>query len=123
MGKRWGNQGRAFEDAVCKAVEDRGVPFERTGAVYLPYTLKATYTPDLVIGDHGLMYIEVKSYLDEDDRKKMEAVKESHPDLDIRFIFSKPDKLLPHRKKLTHAGWAEKHNFKWTTIDKIGEWL
>ena len=120
MGKRWGNQGRAFEDAVCNSFEAFGASFTRSGSVYVPYVLTASYTPDIVIGD---MYIEVKSYLDEDDRRKMEAVKLSNPHLDIRFVFSKPFKLLPHRKKLTHAGWAEKNNFPWTTADNLQKWI
>lgn len=66
----------------------------------------------------GATYLEVKGYLDYDDRLKMLAVKQSHPDLDICFVFMKPNQRLP-RQKITHAEWAEKNGFRWCTVDTL----
>ena len=78
----------------------------------LPYTLPQpvqNYTPDFQIGD---MIIEVKGYLPYKDQIKMIAVKQAHPDLDIRFVFCDPNKKLP-RRKMTHSEWADKHGYPW----------
>jgi len=45
-----------------------------------------TYTPDFVL-DNGII-IETKGIFDSEDRRKHLAIKEQHPELDIRFVFS-----------------------------------
>ena len=78
----------------------------------LPYVLPQpvqNYTPDFIIGN---IIIEVKGYLPYRDQAKMIAVKQAHPDLDIRFVFYDPNKKLP-RRKMTHSEWADKYGFPW----------
>lgn len=67
-------------------------------------------------------YFEVKGYLDYDDRLKMLAVKAAHPELNIVFVFMKPNQKLP-RQKMTHAEWAERNGFKHTTVEKLGDFI
>ena len=47
-----------------------------------------TYTPDFQL-DNGIL-IETKGMFSMDDRRKHIAVKQQHPKLDIRFVFSNP---------------------------------
>ena len=76
----------------------------------LPYVIEHKYIPDFRVGD---VYLECKGWFKSTDRRKMLAVKKSHPDLDIRFVFQSPYNKLSKRSKTTYAMWAEKHNFPW----------
>lgn len=68
-----------------------------------------TYTPDFVL-DNGII-IETKGIFDNEDRRKHIAIKEQHPELDIRFIFSNANAKLYKGAKSTYARWCEKNNF------------
>ena len=76
----------------------------------LPYVIEHNYIPDFRVGD---IYIECKGWFKSTDRRKMLAVKKSHPDLDIRFVFQSPYNKLSKRSKTTYAMWADKHGFPW----------
>lgn len=80
------------------------------------YTLTKTYTPDFFLEDDILL--EVKGVLMQRDREKMIAVRRDHPSLKIVFVFSAPHKKVPGLKS-THAEWAEKNGYGWTTPDKL----
>jgi hypothetical protein len=122
-GKRKGSYGRKFEDSVCAALEELTGAFKRSGAVKIPYTDQpALYLPDIIIERVSNIYIEVKSWLDYEDQRKMKNVKRCNPDLDIRFIFRDPNKKLS-TSNMTHAEWSEKYHFKWGTVDSLEEWL
>lgn len=68
-----------------------------------------TYTPDFVL-DNGII-IETKGIFDNEDRRKHIAIKEQHPELDIRFIFSNANAKLYKGAKSTYARWCEKNDF------------
>ncbi len=80
----------------------------------IPYTYIANYTPDFVIGD---IYIEVKGYFKPADRKKMRAVKNSHPDLDIRLWFMQDNYLSNKTKANRYSDWADKNGFPYHVGD------
>jgi len=86
----------------------------------LPYTLNGEYRPDFVIKSTGII-VEAKGYLDRDSKRKMVAVKQQHPDLDIRFLFMYADKKMPGSKQ-THAQWATKNGFKWAEGEIPDDW-
>jgi len=87
----------------------------------IPYTLTCNYIPDFILASGVIL--EVKGYLDSDDKRKMIAVKEVNPELDIRFVFQSPYSKIP-RTQMTHARWAEKHGFPWCHYQQIPpEWL
>lgn len=69
----------------------------------IPYLIPGNYLPDFVVSfpDGRIMYIEVKGYFRIEDRRKMAAVKNSNPHLDIRMVF--PTKSKKNIK------WCEKH--------------
>lgn len=87
----------------------------------VPYVLKGTYHPDfrLVVND---VLIEAKGLLDQASKRKMIAVKEQHPELDIRFVFMDADKKVPGTKQ-THGQWATRNGFVWANREIPKEWL
>lgn len=91
---------------------------------YLNYTIPESvhkYTPDFVL-PNGII-IETKGVFDADDRKKHLLIKEQHPELDIRFVFSRSKTPIYKGSKTTYASFCEKNGFKYS--DKIipKEWI
>ena len=78
-------------------------------------TKPRTYTPDFVLGN-GVV-IETKGRFMPSDRTKHLLIKEQHPELDIRFVFSNSRTRLSKRSKTTYGQWCEKHGFQYS--DKI----
>jgi hypothetical protein len=110
--------GKKFEKKVLEELHENGVSFTFEG-LKLSYSITAIYKPDIVL-PNGVI-IEVKTFLPYDEQRKLRAVKESNPDLDIRLLFEKPDKKLPN-SKLTHGEWATKYGFIWTEGTVPKEW-
>jgi hypothetical protein len=80
-----------------------------------------TYTPDFVL-DNGII-IETKGIFDSEDRRKHIAVREQHPELDIRFVFSNANAKLYKGAKSTYAVWCKKNDFKYAHRVIPEEWL
>ena len=100
-----------FEAAVAASLNKRGLPFHYEGQA-LPYKIEAIYTPDFIL-PNGVI-VETKGLFDSDDRRKMVAVKEQNPHLDIRLCFMKADvKLSRAPRSLTYWQWSERHGFLW----------
>lgn len=77
------------------------------------YVIKErTYIPDftIVLPSGRVFYIEAKGYLRPEDRTKMVAVKLANPNADIRFLFSKDNKLNG-KSQTRYSEWATKHGF------------
>jgi len=99
--------------------------------VKIPYTLRKNYTPDWVISKKGKrkvdevltvadlsdkIIIETKGVLDAGQREKFKAIKEQHPDLDIRFVCSRDNYITKKKNKKREGGmrysdWCEKYGF------------
>jgi hypothetical protein len=100
-----------FESAVALSLAKRGLSFSYEGQA-LPYKIEAVYTPDFIL-PNGVI-VETKGLFDSDDRRKMVAVKDQHPELDIRLCFMKADvKLSRAPRSITYWQWAERHGFLW----------
>ena len=80
-----------------------------------------TYTPDFEL-DNGI-FIETKGIFDNEDRRKHLAVKEQHPELDIRFVFSNANAKLYKGAKSRYYNWCDKHGFLWSHRLIPVEWL
>ena len=80
-----------------------------------------TYTPDFQL-DNGI-FIESKGLFDNEDRRKHLAVRDQHPELDIRFVFSNAQAKLYKGSKTTYAMWCDKHGFQWAETKLPKEWL
>ncbi|MFZ9655730.1 MAG: hypothetical protein ACO29V_08790 [Limnohabitans sp.] len=89
----------------------RGLAFSYE-ATALAYTIEAKYTPDFCL-PNGVM-VETKGLFSPEDRRKMLAVKEQHPGLDIRLCFQNANvKLSRAPRSITYGQWAERHGFIW----------
>lgn len=91
----------------------------------IPYVIESTYTPDFVITtSYGKkIYVECKGYLDDAARRKMVAVRKAHPDLDIRILFQKNNKI--RKGKTRYTDWAMRNNFNDCAVGEVipVEWL
>lgn len=74
-----------------------------------------TYTPDFVL-NNGII-VESKGRFVAADRKKHLLVKQQHPDLDIRFVFTSSKAKISKGSKTTYADWCDKHGFMYA--DKL----
>ena len=80
-----------------------------------------TYTPDFVL-NNGII-IETKGRFMNDDRRKHIAIKEQHPELDIRFVFTNANSKLYKGAKSRYCDWCDKYGFKWSHRVIPQEWL
>ncbi len=84
-----------------------------------------TYTPDFVMVKRtgGLLVIETKGRFETKDRQKHIMVKQQHPEIDIRFVFSRSAATISKASKTTYAMWCVKNGFQFA--DKLipKEWL
>lgn len=83
--------------------------FEQYKLKYMVPAREATYTPDFVLRN-GII-IESKGIFDVEDRKKHLLIREQHPELEIRFVFSSSRSKLYKGSKTSYAEWCEKNGF------------
>lgn len=118
-GFRSGLEARISDDLKSKAV-----PFEYE-TVKIAYTVperQATYTPDFILLSNGII-VEGKGIFDAEDRKKHLLIKGQHPELDIRFVFSRSNAPIYKGSPTTHGAWATHHGFKFSEKLIPDEWL
>ncbi len=112
-----------LEENIAKQLSSKGVKvqFEEYSLGYTKPETQHKYTCDFIL-PNGIM-IESKGLFDVDDRKKHILIKEQHPDLDIRFVFSRSASKLYKGAKTTYADWCVKNGFQYA--DKLipDEWL
>lgn len=91
---------------------------------YVQYTIPESlhrYTCDFKL-PNGIM-VETKGIFDADDRKKHMLVREQHPELDIRFVFSSSRSKLYKGSPTSYATWCEKNGFQYADKFIPVEWL
>ena len=113
-----------LEEKVAEQLREKGVKyeFEETKLKYVKPQKTHTYTPDFFLPEQNI-YIESKGLFQTSDRQKMILVKEQHPDLDIRFVFSNASSRISKKSKTTYAMWADKNGFQWSNKVIPQEWL
>ncbi len=74
-------------------------------------TKPRTYTPDFVLGN-GII-VETKGRFMPSDRTKHLLIKDQHPELDVRFVFSNSKTKLSKRSKTTYGEWCDRHGFQY----------
>ena len=111
-----------LEDDISVDLKKRGVSFEYE-TLKIKWTLfeNKTYTPDFVL-PNGII-VESKGRFVAADRKKHLKVKEQHPDLDIRFVFSNSRAKLNKGAKSTYGDWCDKYGFTYADKRIPDEWL
>jgi len=112
-----------LEEKIAAQLEAAGIPvaFEQYHLKYVVPQRDAKYTPDFVL-KNGII-VESKGIFDVEDRKKHLLIREQHPELDIRFVFSSSRAKLYKGSKTTYAEWCEKNGFQFA--DKLipSAWL
>lgn len=103
-----------LEKRIADDLNKKGVPFdyERLKISYTVPERQATYTPDFMLLSNGII-VESKGIFDAADRQKHLLIKQQHPALDIRLVFSRANAPIYKGSPTTHAMWADKHGFKW----------
>lgn len=129
-----------LEVKIAKQLDDAGIEYDFE-ALKVPYSVparNATYLVDFQARKTKII-IEGKgnfgagggfrgrfSNMRENstkERQKFALLKEQHPDLDIRFVFSRANAPIYKGSKTTHAKWAEDHGFKWAEKTIPYDWI
>lgn len=109
-----------FEGKLKEQLEENNIDYMYE-SFKVEYTLTKNYLPDFAIKANNII-IEAKGVFDSDDRRKHLAIKEQHPDLDIRFVFLRDNKLK-RGAKMSYSDWCEYHGFKYAIGEIPEEWL
>lgn len=119
-----------FEERTGRYLSDRGVEFDYESE-RIRYTVAGAYLPDFVVRTRNgrKIYIETKGNgrsFDGPARRKLRAVKEQNPELDIRIVFYSDGKCGPKRKDGTHMtqlDWAAKYGFPAAIKEVPESWI
>lgn len=110
-----------LEEQIADLFVELGVDYEYE-STKIPYQIAHNYTPDFLLPSG--IFLEAKGYFDADDRRKIKAVKEQHPEIDLRIIFQAPYNTISKKSRTTYAQWCEKLNIPWTSFTNIPlDWL
>jgi len=110
-----------LEEKVADLMVELGVKYEYE-STKVPYQIQHNYTPDFLL-PNGI-YLECKGYWEAEDRRKIKAVKQQHPEIDLRMVFQAPFNKISKKSKTTYAQWCERLDIPWTSFANIPiEWL
>jgi len=112
-----------LEENISIQIESKGIVVQYESEK-IPYTIPATqhtYNPDFRL-PNGII-VETKGRFVAADRKKHQLVKEQHPELDIRFVFSNSKNKISKNSKTTYGIWCEKNGYKYADKEIPEEWF
>ena len=91
--------------------------------VHIPWRLEKSckYTPDFVL-PNGII-IETKGRFVTADRQKHLYIRKQHPELDIRFVFSRSSSKISKTSKTTYAKWCTTKGFLFADAAIPQRWL
>ena len=115
-----------LEDKLSEQISDAGleVNYETSKISYTVPERQSTYTPDFFINtSNGGFFIEGKGRWTVDDRCKHLLIREQHPNLDIRFVFSNANAKLYKGSPTRYCDWCDKHGFRYANKTIPPEWL
>ena len=112
-----------LEEKLADQLESAGIPpvFEQYEVRYEIPASMHRYTPDFLL-PNGIL-IEGKGIFDADDRKKHTLIRQQHPQLDIRFVFTNSRAKLYKGSATTYAAWCQKNGFKYADKAIPLEWM
>lgn len=112
-----------LEETVADQLDSFGVPYtyEKTKVSYVTPAVEHKYTPDFVLSN-GII-IETKGRFLTEDRKKHLLIKQQHPELDIRFVFTRSKTTISKQSKTTYADWCTKNGFQFADKTVPVPWL
>lgn len=103
-------------------LDEAGIEFAYEGKK-IPYDVPARtakYLEDFGISGTNII-LEYKGWFGRNgakERQKFVLLKEQHPHLDIRFVFTDANKKITKTSPTTYAKWADDHGFKWCVINQ-----
>lgn len=123
VGLRYGFRS-GLEIAIASELDIKSVEyeFEKTKLSYVKPQKIHTYTPDFYLKKQNI-FIETKGYFTTQDRQKMRLIKEQHPNIDIRFVFSNSKTRISKKSKTTYGMWCDKYGFTYADKHVPKEWL
>ena len=106
-----------LEEAIADELDKLNVDYGYEDMVisYLKPARKTRYTPDFTIKVNGEIW-ESKGRFQTADRKKHLLIKEQHPNIKIKFIFSNSKNKIGKKSKTTYAKWCELKGFEYHCI-------
>lgn len=113
-----------LEEKIARELQEAlGQPVEYEGRklVYTKPARKTHYTPDFIL-PNGII-IETKGRFVSGDRQKHILISKEHPDLDLRFVFSRSKTRISKISQTTYGMWCEKNNFPYADVRVPHEWL
>ena len=112
-----------LEESISNQIDSKGivVAYESEKIPYIIPASKHTYNPDFKL-PNGI-FVETKGRFVPADRKKHLLVKEQHPELDIRFVFTSSKNKISKASKTSYADWCDKNGFKYSDKFIPEEWF
>lgn len=112
-----------LEVKVAAELKAAGVEaeYEAYTIAYMIPERGAKYTPDFIL-PNGLI-IETKGRFTTEDRKKHRLIREQHPHLDIRFVFSNPNAVIGKKSETTYALWCSRLDIPFASRSIPELWL
>ena len=114
-----------LEETVAIQLENKKISYEyENKANTVTYTIPESqhnYLPDFKL-PNGII-VETKGRFVLADRKKHKLIKEQHPELDIRFVFSNSKAKISKGSKTTYAMWCEKLNIPYADKTIPQSWI
>jgi hypothetical protein len=131
-----------LEKQVAEQLDEEGVAYSHEGqwVRYVVPEREAKYLPDfsfagcpIILEPKGRFGGNYKGFKGRQmvgakdaavkERQKFVLLKEQHPELDIRFVFSRASTPIYAGSKTTYAKWATDHGFKWCEKVVPPEWI
>ena len=112
-----------LEENISQQIESKGieVKYESEEVSYIIPASEHNYHPDFRLPNN--IRIETKGRFVLADRKKHLLVKQQHPELDIRFVFSNSKNKISKKSKTTYADWCDKNGFKYADKNIPDSWF
>ena len=121
--KRVGIYRSSFEAQLAEQIAQAGLPiqYESQKLHYEFPAVRKIYRPDFIL-PNGIL-IEAKGLFTAADRKKLLAVRECNPGIDLRIVLQYPNTLLRKGSPTRYADWCDKNGFLWAAKWIPEEWL
>lgn len=100
----------SLEESIAAELDGNKIKYTYE-SIRLPYTLSRTYKPDFIL-DNGIC-VESKGWHRGfgDALRKLRVVKEQHPEIDLRIVWSKLN--MKATSCLNAEEWSIKYGFKY----------
>lgn len=101
--------------------------YEPFSIPYVKPAKPAKYKPDFLLLPSYIL-VETKGRFVSDDRAKHLDIRDQHPELDIRFVFSDPNARIGKQSLTTYAAWCQGKNpakavFQYAAVSIPQAWM